>query len=72
MEAAIEYYYNMDPRQVAQLTHKQQQQPHLSRDAVEQLYDRYRDQHSGAILAEGVGRFCDDLEVALLTSSSTS
>ena len=33
MEAAIEYYYNMDPGQIAQLTPKQQQ-PSLSREAV--------------------------------------
>lgn len=65
MEAAIEYYYNMDPGQIALLTPKQQQ-PSLSREAVEHLFNRYRDQHSDAILAEGVGRLCDDLEVMLL------
>ena len=63
MEAAIEYYYNMDPGQIAQFTAKSQQQPSLSRDAVEQLYDRYRDQHAQEILAEGVGRLCEDLQV---------
>ena len=71
MEAAIEYYYNMDPGQIAQLTPKQQQ-PSLSREAVEHLFNRYRDQQSDAILAEGVGRLCDDLEVMLLMPSHIS
>ena len=70
MEAAIEYYYNMDPGQIARLT-PQQQQPSLSREAVDQLFNRYRDQHSDAILAEGVGRLCDDLEVMLLSHHLT-
>ena len=52
MEAAIEYYYNMDPGQIAQFTAKSQQQHSLSRGAVEQ-----------EILAEGVGRLCEDLQV---------
>ena len=64
MEAAIEHYYNMDPGQIAQLIPKQQQ-PSLSTEAVEHLFNRYRDQHSEAILAEGVGTLCDDLEVML-------
>ena len=62
MEGAIEYYYTMN---VAQQGPKPQQQPGLSREAVEQLFDRYRDQHAQAILAEGVGRLCEDLQVAL-------
>ncbi|CAK0786318.1 hypothetical protein CVIRNUC_009531 [Coccomyxa viridis] len=63
MEAAIEYYYSMDPGQMAQFAAKSQQQPSLSRGAVEQLYNRYRDQHAQDILAEGVGRLCEDLQV---------
>lgn len=63
MEAAIEYYYNLDPGRVSTLTPKNRQQPSLSREAIEQLYSRYRDQHAQAIMAEGVGRLCDDLEV---------
>ena len=51
-----------DHVQIAQLNPKQQQ-PSLSRGAVEHLFSRYRDQHHEAILAEGVGRLCDDLEV---------
>ena len=70
MEAAIEYYYNMDPGQIAQFTAKSQQQPSLSRGAVEQLYDRYRDQHAQDILAEGIGLrddifWCDSLIFSL-------
>ena len=65
MEAAIEYYYSMDPGQIAQLT-RHQPGPGQNREAVEQLFSRYRDQHSDTILAEGVGRLCDDLEVILL------
>ena len=64
MEAAIEYYYSMDPGQIAEFMAKSQQQQHsLSRGTVEQLYDRYRDQHAQDILAEGVGRLCEDLQV---------
>ena len=51
-----------DQVQIAQIQPKQQQ-PALSRGAVELIFSRYRDQHHEAILAEGVGRLCDDLEV---------
>ncbi len=62
MEGAIEYYYTMN---VTQQASKARQQPGLCREAVEQLFNRYRDQHAQAILAEGVGRLCEDLQVAL-------
>ena len=37
----------------------------VSRSAVEALFQGYADPTEGCIMAEGVGRFCEDLEVRL-------
>ena len=37
--------------------------PRLNTGSIQQLYNRYADPTDGVILADGVGRFCDDLGV---------
>ncbi len=35
----------------------------LNNNSIQQLFNRYADPTDGVILADGVGRFCDDLGV---------
>ncbi len=39
--------------------------PRLNTGSIQQLFNRYADPTDGVILADGVGRFCDDLKVRL-------
>ncbi|EIE18950.1 DUF298-domain-containing protein [Coccomyxa subellipsoidea C-169] len=59
IEAAIEIYYQSVPPAPAQVSVPQR----TSQTALQQLYQRYQDPHSDMILAEGVGLFCEDLQV---------
>lgn len=59
IEAAIEYYYSSG---IIQQQPVQPRNDFASQDALLALYNRYKDEHADMILADGVGRFCDDLE----------
>ncbi|KAK9918420.1 hypothetical protein WJX75_004024 [Coccomyxa subellipsoidea] len=59
IEAAIEFYYQSMHQAPVQVPAP----PHTSQTALQQLFRRYQDPHSDMILAEGVGLFCEDLQV---------
>jgi hypothetical protein len=58
IEASIEYYFaNMAAMLEAHATQA------ASQEGLAELFNRYKDEHADMILADGVGRFCEDLQV---------
>ena len=62
IEAAIEYYYSSG---ITQQQSAQSRADLASQDALLALYNRYKDEHADMILADGMGRFCEDLQACI-------
>lgn len=60
VEGAIDYFYTSG---LSAMAPTRSAGPRLDKDALHRLYLRYKDPDSDQILAEGIGKLCEDLDV---------